>query len=198
MSPTVPPISTMRDVGVARAPRRDEWLDLVGDVRDHLHRAAEVVAAALLVDHALVDLAGGEVVALAHLGADEALVVAEVEVGLGAVVGDEHFAVLERAHRARIDVDVRIELDHRDLEAARFEDRGEGGGGDALAQGGNHTAGDEDILGHFMYYRPFYYSSAIALTSSMKIACPVCISRASSHSSLRARGTARFRPPCPD
>ena len=29
----------------------DARLDLVGDVRDHLHRAAEVVAAALLVDH---------------------------------------------------------------------------------------------------------------------------------------------------
>ena len=27
-----------------------------------------------------------------------------------------------------------IELDHRDLEAARLEDRAEGGGGDALAQ----------------------------------------------------------------
>jgi hypothetical protein len=29
----------------------DEVLDLVGDVRDHLHRLAEVVAAALLVEH---------------------------------------------------------------------------------------------------------------------------------------------------
>ena len=40
----------------------------------------------------------------------EALVVAQVEVGLRAVLGDEHLAVLERAHRARIDVDVRVEL----------------------------------------------------------------------------------------
>ena len=85
---------------------------------------------------------------LRHPRVDEALVVAEVEVGLGAVVGDEHFAVLERRHRARIDVDVRIELDDGDFEAARFEDRGEGGGGDALAQRGNDAAGDEDELGH--------------------------------------------------
>ena len=47
MSPTVPPISHDRHFGVARA-APDEVLDLVGDVRDHLHRAAEVVAAALL------------------------------------------------------------------------------------------------------------------------------------------------------
>ena len=31
----------------------------------------------------------------------EALVVAQIEVGLGAVVGDEDLAVLERAHGAR-------------------------------------------------------------------------------------------------
>ena len=30
----------------------DAVLDLVGDVRDHLHRGAEVVAPALLADHA--------------------------------------------------------------------------------------------------------------------------------------------------
>jgi hypothetical protein len=44
----------------------DEVLDLVGDVRDDLHRLAQVVAAALLLEHALVDLAGGEVVAALH------------------------------------------------------------------------------------------------------------------------------------
>ncbi len=41
---------------------------------------------------------------------DEALVVAQVEVGLGAVVGDEHLAVLERTHGARIDVQIGVEL----------------------------------------------------------------------------------------
>ena len=61
------------DLRIARA-RHDPARDLVGDVRDHLHRAAEIVAAALLADHALVDLAGGEVVALAHFHVDEALV----------------------------------------------------------------------------------------------------------------------------
>jgi hypothetical protein len=94
-------------------------------VRDDLHGLAEVLAAPLLLDHRLVDLAGGEVVALAHLGAGEALVMAQVEVGFGAVFGDEDLAVLERAHRARIDVDVGIELEVGDLDAAGFEDRPE-------------------------------------------------------------------------
>ena len=64
MSPTVPPISTIA-TSASPAPRPDEVLDLVGDVRNDLHRAAEVIAAALLLDDALVDLAGREVVALA-------------------------------------------------------------------------------------------------------------------------------------
>ena len=136
------------DVGVAGA-HADAVLDLVGDVRDDLHRRAEVVAAALLGDDALVDAPGGEVAVAAGGRAHEALVVAEVEVGLGAVVGDEDLAVLERAHRARVHVDVRVELDHRDLEAAGLEDRAERGGSNALAQRGNDTAGHEDEFGHW-------------------------------------------------
>jgi hypothetical protein len=37
--------------------------------------------------------------------------VAKVEVGFGAVVGDEDLAVLERGHGARIDVEVGVQLD---------------------------------------------------------------------------------------
>jgi hypothetical protein len=74
--------------------------------------------------------------------------VAEVEVGLGAVVGDEHLAVLERAHRAWIDVQVRVQFDKGDLQAARFEDRGQRRRRDALAEGRHHTAGDKHELDH--------------------------------------------------
>jgi len=87
-----------------------ERLIFVGDVRDDLHRAAEIIAAAFLVDHRLVDLAGGEVVAPAHPRAGKALVMAEVEIGLRTIVGNEHLAVLKRAHGAGVDVDIRIEL----------------------------------------------------------------------------------------
>ena len=111
----------------------DAAADLVGDVRDHLHRGAQVVAAALLADHVLVDPAGGDGVLAAQARAHEALVVAQVQVGLGAVVGDVHLAVLERAHGARVDVDVGVQLHHRDLQATCFEDGRKRSGGDALA-----------------------------------------------------------------
>src|SRR5207253_678128 len=70
----------------------DALLDLVGDVRDDLHGLAEVVAAPLLGDDALIDAAGGEVVAPRGAHGGETLVVAEVEIGLGAVIGDVDLA----------------------------------------------------------------------------------------------------------
>ncbi len=100
----------------------DAALDLVGDVRNDLNGRPQVVTATLLAQHVLVDAAGGEVVVLGHGGADKPLVVAQVEVGLSAVVGDEHLTVLERAHGARIDVDVRIQFEHGDLQAPRLQD----------------------------------------------------------------------------
>ena len=85
MSPTVPPISTMQ-TSASLGAELDAALDLIGDVRDHLHGRAQIVAAALLGDHALVDAAGGEVAVAPGGGAHEALVVPQIQVGLGAVL----------------------------------------------------------------------------------------------------------------
>ena len=125
----------------------DPVLDLVGDVRDHLHRGAEVIAAALAVDHRVVDRAGGDIGGARGVLVGEALVVPEVEVGLGPVLCDEDLAVLERAHRPRVDVDVGIELLQLDPVAARDEKAADRGGGDALSESRNHSAGDEDEPG---------------------------------------------------
>ena len=124
--------------------QRDPLLDLVGDVRHDLDGRAEVVAAALAADHGVVDAAGGDVRGARRVGVGEALVVAEVEVGLGAVLGDEHLAVLVGRHRARVDVDVGVELLQRDGQPARDQQLADRGGGDALAERGDDAAGDED------------------------------------------------------
>ena len=126
----------------------DAALDLVGDVRDHLDGLAEVVAPALGGEHRRVDRAGGGVRVLRQVLVDEPLVVAEVEVGLAAVVGDEHLAVLERVHRAGVDVDVRVELLHGDPEAPGLQQSAEGGGGDALAERAGHATRHEDVFRH--------------------------------------------------
>ena len=101
------------DVGVARG-RVNAGFDLVGDVRNHLHGRAQVLTAALLGDHRFVDATGGHVGAARQLGRREALIVTQIQVGLRAVFSDEDLAVLVGRHRARIDVDVRVELHVRD------------------------------------------------------------------------------------
>jgi hypothetical protein len=126
----------------------DARLDLVRDVRDDLHRRAEVVAAALLRDDRVVDLSGREVGGPRDVAVDEALVVTEVEVGLGAVLGDEDLAVLVGRHRPGIDVEVGIHLQRSDGETAGREDATERRGGDALAQRGGDPSGHEHELRH--------------------------------------------------
>ena len=73
---------------------------------------------------------------------------AEVEVGLAAVVGDEDLAVLEGVHRARVEVDVGIELAHRDPRPTRLEQPAERGGGETLSEGTRHATGNEHELRH--------------------------------------------------
>ena len=63
MSPTVPPILRDYKIIVACiAQVFDATFDLIGDVGYDLHGLAQIVAAAFLVDYALVDSAGGNIV----------------------------------------------------------------------------------------------------------------------------------------
>ena len=96
-----------------------------------LNGPAEKVAAPFAGDDRCVDLTRRDVVP-GEIFVDEPLVVSKIKIGLGAVIGDEDLAVLIRRHRARIDVDVRIELLHTDMQAARLQDRAEGRCGNSL------------------------------------------------------------------
>ncbi len=130
------------DVGAVGA-QLDAPLDFVRDVRNDLNRRAQIIAAPLLRDHALIDPAGREIAVAPRGSAHEAFVVAQIQIGFGPVLSDEDLPVLEGTHRPGVDVDVGIELDHRDLEAAGLEDRTQRGGGDAFAQRGHDTTGHE-------------------------------------------------------
>ena len=123
--------------------------DLVGDVRDDLDGVTEVLAAALLGDDVVVDLSGRHVGAADEVDVEEALVVTDVEVGLRPVVGHEDLAVLERVHRPGIDVDVGVELLHRDPQAPRSEKSSEARGCQALAERGGDAPGHKDVLRRF-------------------------------------------------
>src|SRR5690606_12008248 len=108
----------------------DAALDLVGDVRNDLHGCTEIIAATFLLDDVQVNTAGGKIVGAPGAHPHKTLVMTEVEIGLGAIMGDEHFTVLERAHRAGIDVDVWVKLDHSYPQAAGFKNGAKRGRGD--------------------------------------------------------------------
>ena len=87
-------------------------LDLVGDVGNHLDRAAAEVAPALLLENAPVDLSRGHVGVLRQALVDEALIVAQIQVGLSAVVRDKDLPVLDGIHSAGVNVDVGVKFLH--------------------------------------------------------------------------------------
>jgi hypothetical protein len=62
----------------------------------------------------------------------ETLIVAEVEIGFGTIVSDKNFAVLERAHGAGVDIEIRIELLQGDTESPAFQEAANGRGCDSL------------------------------------------------------------------
>ncbi len=128
--------------------RLDEFLDGVGNVRNDLDGSAEIIAAALAGYDVGIDAARGDVVRPARGDAGEALIMAEIEIGLGAVIGDEHLAVLIRAHRARIDIEIGVQLPQTDLETPGLEDGAESRRSQPLAQRRHDAARDEDETRH--------------------------------------------------
>ena len=115
-------------------------------MRDDLHRAAAVHAFPFLLQHGPVDLAGGHVGAAVQVFVDEALVMAEVQVRLGAVVGHEDLAVLHRVHGPRVNIDVGVEFLHGDLVSPGFQKPSEGCRGNPFSETRHHTACDKNVF----------------------------------------------------
>src|SRR5579864_3145446 len=72
----------------------------------------------------------------------------EIEVGLGAVIGDIDLPVLVGTHRPGIDVEVRVQLSEAHGKATRLQERAQSRGSQAFSQGRDHAAGYEDQPRH--------------------------------------------------
>src|SRR5215472_14223992 len=126
----------------------DELLDRVGDVRDDLHGRAEIFAAPFASDHCRIDPAGSDRIAAPRRDADITLVMAEIEIGFSAIIGDVDLPVLIGTHRPRIDVEVWVELAQSDPEPTRLQQRAECRRRKTLTERGDHAAGNEDEPRH--------------------------------------------------
>ena len=134
-------------VGVRLGHLQDPAFDLIGDVRDHLHGIAEILPTTFPGDDFRIHLAGGHIRRTGQIPVQEALIVTDVEVGFGPVLGDEYLTVLERVHGSRINVEVRVEFLHGHLQSAGGQQLPETAGGQALAKRRDHATGDKDVLG---------------------------------------------------
>ena len=70
----------------------------------------------------------------------------EIEIGLRAVVQHINFAVLKRAHRSRIDIEIGIEFLENNAQPAQFKQGAERSRGQTFAKRTNHTASDKNIF----------------------------------------------------
>ena len=122
----------------------DAAFDFVGDMGNHLHGAAEIVAAPFLFDNRLIDTPRCDVIGLGGGDVGEAFVVSQVEVCFGAVFGYVAFAVFVRIERTRVYVDVGVEFLNGGLVAAREQQTRQRRGYDAFSQRRGHSAGNED------------------------------------------------------
>ena len=122
------------NVDVGSCQFQDGRFDLIRDVRNNLNCSTEVFAAAFFFNHGQINLTGCVVGITIQNARGEAFVMAEVEVGFGAVIQHINFAVLKGTHGARIDVEVRIELLHADFQSAAFEQHTDGRRSQSLAQ----------------------------------------------------------------
>ena len=127
----------------------DEFLDLVGDMGNDLHGRAQILALTLLVQYVPVHLAGGQIGILVQVFIDKALIMAQVQVRLRAVLGNVDLAVLIGTHGARIHIDIRIQLLGRHLQPPGLQKASQRGRRNALAQTGNNAAGHKNIFGFF-------------------------------------------------
>ena len=87
-------------------------------MRNHLDGTAQKVTATLAGNQALVNGARRKVRIAGQVLVNKALVVAQVQIGLVAVLGHKDLTVLERTHGTGVDVQIRVGLLHRYLVAA--------------------------------------------------------------------------------
>ena len=122
-------------------------LDLVGDVRNNLDGGAKIVARAVRpAITLLINLSGGDRRAARAVNIHEPLVMAKIQVGLGAVFGHKDFPMLIRVHGARVHIDIGVELHGRDRITPISKQPSEARGRYSFPNGTHDAARNKDVL----------------------------------------------------
>jgi hypothetical protein len=106
-----------RNLGDPLYPR----LHRVRDVGNQLHGFAQIVTFAFFADHMLIHFARGDVVIAGESQVQEPLVIAQIQVGLAAIIQHKRLTMLVRTHGAGVDVQIRINFDGRHAQTRVLE-----------------------------------------------------------------------------
>ena len=88
---------------------------------DHLHGSASIIPAALFLKNRPVDLPRRHIGIPIQTLVYEPLIMTQIQIGLRTVVRHIDFPVLDRVHRSRVNINIRIEFLHRDLISPCFQ-----------------------------------------------------------------------------
>ena len=88
----------------------DPRFDFIGDMGNDLNCGAQVVPPALTVQYRPVDLAGGDGAVAGEILVYKPLVVAQVQICLGAVLGDKDLSMLIGTHGAGVYINIGIKF----------------------------------------------------------------------------------------
>ena len=75
---------------------------------DYLDGTPQEISSPFFADDRAVDLTRGNIGVCGKVNIDEALVVTQIEVGLGTILGNEYFAMLVGRHCAWVNIEVRV------------------------------------------------------------------------------------------
>ena len=129
-------------------------LDLIGDVGNDLHRASQIPALPLPVQHIPVEPAGGNRGFPIQVLVDEPLIMAKVQIRLRSVVGNEDLPVLVGTHSARVHIEVGVQLLNLHPQPPLLEEPPQGRRCDPLSKARHHAAGHKNKFRRHRFHPP--------------------------------------------
>ena len=102
------------NIGVSIIELQHNLFDFIRDMRNDLDSFPQKLSSSFLVDNRLIDLPSRVITLPSQVCCGETFVVSEVEISFAAVIENIDLAVLIRAHRSRINIDVGVEFLHLD------------------------------------------------------------------------------------
>ena len=93
-----------------RAKQGNPAFNFICNMRNYLNCFAQVVASAFLIDHRLVDPAGGYIICLGGLAVQETFIMAQVQIGFSTIIGHITFTMFIGIQGAWIHIDIWIQF----------------------------------------------------------------------------------------